>query len=139
MRELMDFVKELSFVRVGGSAEEKRAAELIMGEVNRAAEEAGREDIRGEYMTFQIPGAKVEKCSIQAAGREIPCVPFLRSGSIDRECGLVYMDEASEIDFAGVGSLEGKVVLLNKLAEEEVYKRLVEHKASAFLVMQGKY
>ncbi len=110
MRELMDFVKELSFVRVGGSAEEKRAAELIMGEVNWAAEEAGREDIRGEYMTFQIPGAKVEKCSIQAAGREIPCVPFLRSGSIDRECGLVYMDEASEIDFAGVGSLEGKVV-----------------------------
>ena len=139
MRELMDFVKELSFVRVGGSAEEKRAAGLIMGEVNWAAEEAGREDIRGEYMTFQIPGAKVEKCSIQAAGREIPCVPFLRSGSIDRECGLVYMDEASEIDFAGVGSLEGKVVLLNKLAEEEVYKRLVEHKASAFLVMQGKY
>ena len=39
LRELMDFVKELSFVRVGGSAEEKRAAELIMGEVNRAAEE----------------------------------------------------------------------------------------------------
>ena len=86
MKELMDFVKELSFVRVGGSEQEQKAAELIMGEVNRAAEEAGREDIRGEYMTFRIPDAKVEKCSVQAAGREIPCVPFLRSGSIDREC-----------------------------------------------------
>lgn len=139
MKELLKLVEELSFVRVGGSEEEKKAAELVLGEVNRAAEEAGREDIRGAYETFRIPDAKVSKCAVQAAGREIPCVPFLQSGNIDRECELVYLDEASEIDFAGVGNLEGKVVLLNKLANEELYKRLVEHKAEAFLVMQGKY
>ena len=139
MKELMDFVKELSFVRVGGSEQEKQAAELVMEEVNRAAQEAGREDMRGEYMTFRIPDAKVARCSVQAAGREIPCVPFLRSGNIDRECDLVYLDDASDIDFAGIGSLEGKAVLLNKPADKEVYKRLVDHKASAFLVMQGKY
>ncbi|MCM1237383.1 MAG: M28 family metallopeptidase [Ruminococcus flavefaciens] len=139
MKEIMDFVKELSFVRTAGSEEEKRAGKLILEEINRTAEEAGREDIRGEYMTFQIPDAKVTKCSVQAAGREIPCAPFLRSGNIDRECGLVYLDDASEIDFSGAGDLEGKVVLLNRLTDEEVYKRLVEHKATAFLVMQGKY
>lgn len=139
MKELMELVEELSFVRVAGSEEEKKAAQMILGEVNRTAEEAGREDIRGEYMTFRIPDAKVRKCSVQAAGREIPCRPFLRSGNIDRECELVYLDGASEIDFAGIGNLEGKAVLLNRLTDEEVYKRLVEHKASAFLVMQGKY
>lgn len=139
MKELMDFVKKLSFVRVGGSPEEKKAAELILGEVNRIAQEAGREEIRGEYMPFQIPDAKVAKCSLRAQGREIPCAPFLRSGNIDRECGLVYLDGASEIDFAGVGDLEGKVVLLNRMADEDTYKRLVEHKASAFLVFQGFY
>ncbi len=139
MKELLELVKELSFVRVGGSAEEKKAAQLIMGEINRIAENAGREEVRGEYMTFGIPDAKVQKCSVWAAGRDISCQPFLRSGSIDRECELVYLDEASEIDFAGAGNLEGKVVLLNKLTDEEVYKRLVEHRASAFLVMQGKY
>lgn len=139
MKELIGLVKELSFIRVGGSAEERKAAELIMEEVNQAAAEAGREDIRGEYETFQVPDAKVKKCSVQAAGREIPCAAFLRSGNIDRECGLVYLDGASEIDFAGVGDLEGKVVLLNRLTDEDVYKRLVEHNAAAFLVMQGKY
>ncbi len=138
MRELMDFVRKLSFVRVGGSPEERQAAELIMEEIGRTVQETGREDARGEYMTFQVPGAEVKKCSVQAAGREIFCVSFLRSGSIDRECELVYLDDASEIDFAGIGDLEGKAVLLNRL-EEEAYKRLVEHKASAFLVMQGKY
>lgn len=138
MKELMDFVRELSFVRVGGSPEEKRAGELVMEEVNRTAEELGREDLRGEYMTFQVPAAEVKRCSVKAAGREIACAAFLRSGNIDRECGLVYLDDASEIDFSGIGDLEGKAVLLNKL-DEEVYKRLVEHKASAFLVIQGKY
>lgn len=135
----MEFIEKLSFVRVGGSEEEKRAAELIREEVDRAAGDAGREDIRGEYMTFRIPDANVIKCSVQEAGREIPCVPFLCSGSIDRECGLVYLEEASEIDFAVAGNLEGKAVLLNRLTDEKVYKRLVEHKVSAFLVMQGKY
>ncbi len=139
MKELMELVKDLSFVRVGGSSHEEKAEQLVQGEVNRAAQEAGREDIRGAYETFRIPYAEVGKCSVQAAGREISCAPFLRSGSIDRECGLVYLDEASEIDFAGAGDLEGKVVLLNKLTDEDVYKRLVEHKAAAFLVMQGKY
>ena len=48
MKELMEFVKELSFVRVGGSAEEKKAAELVMEEINQAVKEAGREDIQRE-------------------------------------------------------------------------------------------
>ena len=53
MKELMELVKDLSFVRVGGSSQEEKAAELVLGEVNRAAQEAGREDIRGAYETFR--------------------------------------------------------------------------------------
>lgn len=139
MKNLTDYVKELSFVRVGGSAEERKAAERILEEIARIAASAGREDIRGEYIPFRIPGANVRKCSVRAAGREIPCAAFLRSGNIDRVCRLVYLDDASEIDFAGVGDLEGSVVLLNKLTDEKAYKRLAERHASAFLVIQGKY
>ena len=105
MKELMDFVRELSFVRVGGSPEEKKAGELIMEEVNRTAEDVGRDDVRGEYMTFKVPAAEVKRCSVEAGGRQIACVPFLRSGNINRECGLLYLDEASEIDFSGIGDL----------------------------------
>ena len=136
---MLDFVEELSFVRTAGSEEEKKAAELIMDKIRGIAEETENKEIQAEYMTFRIPDAKVGRCSVQAAGRELPCVPYLRSGNIDRECELVYLDGASEIDFAGAGSLEGKAVLLNGLTDEKVYKRLIEHKASAFLVMQGKY
>ena len=50
MKKLMDLVKELSFVRIGGSQEEKQAAKLIQEEINQAAREAGREYIRGERL-----------------------------------------------------------------------------------------
>ncbi len=139
MKKSLEFVKELSFVRIGGSEEEKRAAELVLREVNQVADEAGREDVRGEYMTFRIPGAKVKKCQVQAAGREILSVAFLRSGNIDRECELVYLEGATEVDFAEAGCLEGKAVLLNGMGDEETYKRLLEHKVAAFIVMKGMY
>jgi len=139
MEQVLDFIKELSFVRVSGSAEEKKAAEMILREIRQAADQAGREDIRGELMAFKVPDAKVSQCSVKVSGRDIPCVPYLRSGNIDRECRLIYLEGASEIDFAGVGDLSDCVVLLNGLTDEEIYKRLVEHKAAAFMVMKGKY
>ena len=89
MKELMDFVKELSFVRVGGSEEEKKAAKLVMEELNQTAKETGRENIPREYMPFQIPGAKVEKCSVQAVGRELPCVQIGRASCRERVCQYV--------------------------------------------------
>ncbi len=139
MNNLLDFVQELSFVRVGGSKEERQAAELILKEINLAGEETGSKAAPGELMPFTIPSGTVKKCSIKALGRELPCMPFLRSGSIDKECSLLYLDQASEIDFAGIGDLSDTAVLLNELTEENTYKRLVEHKAAAFLVMKGKY
>ncbi|MDE6874431.1 MAG: Zn-dependent exopeptidase M28 [Lachnospiraceae bacterium] len=138
METLLDFVKKLSFTRVGGSAEERAAAEMIREEIDRCGKEAGS-DIRGEFMPFRIPGADVEKCSVTVQGREIPSKPYLRSGDIDRECRLLYMDDALEIDFAGIGDLSDTAVLLNGIWDEETFKRLVEHKAAAFLVVQGKY
>lgn len=139
MNNLLDFVKELSFVRVGGSAEEKKAAELILREIRLAADAAGREELKGELMPFRIPYAEVKRCSVKVSGRELPCAPFLRSGNLDRECKLLYLDDASEMDFSGAGDLSDTAVLLNDLADEEVYRRLIEHHAAAFLVLKGKY
>lgn len=87
---MLDFVEELSFVRTAGSEEEKKAAELIMDKIRGIAE---NKEIQAEYMTFRIPDAKVGRCSVQAAGRELPCVPYLRSGNIDRSVNwFIWME-----------------------------------------------
>lgn len=140
MDTLLDFVQELSFVRVGGTDEEKRAAGLIMNEIlssrsqtdNPAAKEP-------ELMPFAIPSGQVKSCTVKALGRELPCAPFLRSGNIDRSLKLLYLDQGSEMDFAEVKDLSDTAVLLNELTDEDTYKRLVEHHAAAFLVPKGKY
>lgn len=139
MERLLDFVEELSFVRVAGSPEERRAAELIEREIALAGEEAGKPGAQGERMPFSFPFARVSRCSVKVGEKELPCVPYLGSGNIDRECRLLFLGDGSEIDFSGAGDLKGTAVLLNKLGDEEVYKRLVEHHAGAFLVLKGKY
>lgn len=139
MNSLLDFVEQLSFVRVAGSEEEKRAARMILEELQKARELSGNQAASEEVMHFSIPGAVVKKCAVTVNGREIPCAPFWRSGNIDRECKLLYLDDASEIDFCGIGDLSDTVVLLNELKDEAVYKRLVNHHAAAFMVLKGKY
>ncbi len=135
----MDFVKELSFVRVAGSPEEERAAELIEREIALAGEEAGKPKVQGERMTFSFPFARAHRCLVKAGEKELSCVPYLGSGNIHRECRLLFLGNGSVIDFAGAGDLSDTAVLLNKLGDEKVYKRLVEHHAAAFLVLKGKY
>lgn len=140
MNTLLDFVQELSFVRVGGSDEEKHAADLIVREIRAVRSQTDDPAVREEeLMPFSIPYASVSECTVKVSGRELPCAPFLRSGNIDRSLKLLYLDRGSEIDFAEAGDLSDTAVLLNALYDEDTYKRLVEHHAAAFLIPQGKY
>jgi hypothetical protein len=163
---MLDFVEELSFVRVGGTEDEKRAAGIILREIELAAKEAGGTDaagkelgragaaeggagaagkelgragVSGELMDFAIPYGVAPRWAVKAQGKELHSRPYLRSGKIDRELRLLYLEQGSEIDFALAGDLSDTAVLLNELREADVYKRLIEHKAAAFLVFKGKY
>lgn len=139
MSNLLEFVKRLSFVRTAGSEEEKKAADMILKEVRKAVEESKNPGASADVMHFTIPDGVVKKCAITVDGKEIPCVPFLRSGNIGKECKLLYLERGSELDFVGIGDLSDTVVLLNQLTDEDTYKRLVEHHAAAFIVHKGKY
>ncbi|MDR0999450.1 MAG: M28 family peptidase [Clostridiales bacterium] len=139
MDRSLNFVEELSFVRVGGTEDERRAAGIILREINLAGEKLGRTDATGELMSFTIPYGVASKWAVKAQDKELYSRPYLRSGTIDTELKLLYLEQGSEIDFANVGDLGDTAVLLNELREAEVYKRLIEHKAAAFLIFKGKY
>ena len=68
MGKYLDFVEEISFVRVGGSKEEREVSEKIQREIKEAAKAAGREDLVGERMPFTIPDGKVSKCEVSLEG-----------------------------------------------------------------------
>ena len=73
-----DLVQKLSFVRYGGTAEEKKAAEILMEEIKAAGGE-------GHYEEFTIPAFELGKCSLKVTApfeMEIETIPYGLSGSL---------------------------------------------------------
>lgn len=133
----MSLVERLSFIRYGGTDDEKRAADILMEEIKNAGG-------TGEYMEFQIPAYDLKACSIKAGSpldKDIPCIPYGLSGSLPEggsDLKFYYAARGVEEDYLGMASLEGYVVLINRL-NYEAYKLLCEKKASAFITYTGKW
>lgn len=129
--------EKLSFVRCGGTEEELRAANILLQEIR----EAGGE---GTLMEFQIPAFTLEKCAMRVTApfeREIPVIPYGRAGSLPeggKDFKICYAEKGREEDFFGMEDLSDTAVIVNEL-NLEVYRRLCEKKAGAFLVIVGKY
>ena len=131
------FVKELSFVRYGGTGEERRAAELIRDKI--AACGGG-----SELEPFQIPASFDTSCTVKVTApyeKTVEVTPFGMCGSIPApgvDLAFLYAEQGTEKDFIGCDDLSGYVVMVNRLTLE-VYKQLIKRKAAAIFVVFGKY
>lgn len=132
-----ELVKTLSFNRPSASAEEKRAAEILMAEIKSAGGD-------GMFEPFTVGDAVIHKASMTVTAPyrlEIDILPYKRCGVFPaggRELELIYVEKAKPEDLTGLDDLTGKAVMVNEL-KIEAYKRLCEKNASAVLVITGKY
>ena len=129
-------VEKLSFVRYGGTAEELRAAEILLEEIEKIGG-------KGEIMDFTVPAFDIRRCEMSVCEpyeKLIPCAPFGLGGDFPWGVELrpFYASRGVEADYTGVDSLEGCIVLLNELTPE-AYKLMIDKKASAFAVIQGMH
>lgn len=132
-----DLVKALSFNRPSASAEEKRAAEILMDEIKSAGGE-------GVFEPFTVGNAEIHRAAMTVTApyrQEIDILPYKRSGVFPaggRELELIYVEKAKPEDLIGLDDLSGKAVMINEL-KIEAYKRLCERNVSAVLVITGKH
>ena len=130
-------VKELSFRRVAGTEDERRAAQILLREI----EDAGG---KGEVMEFQIPACEVTEQAMRVVSpyeQEIETIAYGRSGSLPEGGAtykFLYAERGVEADYAGVGDLSGTAVMVNS-ASFETYRLLCEKHAAAFIVMCGMH
>ena len=130
-------VQDLSFVRYGGTEEEKKAAGILKQYIEAAGGTA-------EYVPFEIPCYEATVARIVSPApyaKEIPCVAYGLSGSLPEggvDLKLYYAGRGAAEDFAGMDDLSDTVVLLNELKQEN-YELLVEKHAGAFITLHGKY
>ncbi len=132
-----DFVKTLSFVRYGGTPEERRAAGLIRDAVESAGGSC-------EFMEFQIPASICKHCVVETVApvsHRIDAVAFGMCAGIPapgKTFQLYYAERGTERDYLGRDDLSDTVVMLNTLSLD-AYKQLCARHAGAILVIAGKY
>ncbi len=132
-----DLAKKLSFVRLGGTEDELRAANILLKEI----EEAGG---KGELEQFKIPASKFNNYSVRVTApyeQELDVLPWGLSGSFQPggvSLKLFYAENCSEAALCGKDDLSDSAVLVDGLNIEQ-YKMLCERRAAAILVIKGKY
>ncbi len=132
-----DIVKNLSFMRFGGTDGEKKAADYLLSEIKALGGE-------GRIEEFQIPAYEFKSYSVKATSpyeREYDVLPWGLSGSTPEggaTLELFYAEDCSEAALYGRDDLSGKAVLVNDLTRD-AYRRLCERKAGAILVIKGNW
>lgn len=133
----LEFVKELSFIRYGGTPAEKQAAELIQAKVTACGGTAALEPFQIAASTYTSHLVKV----VSPFEKVIDTTPYGMCGSIPApgmDLEFLYAEQGTEKDFIDYDDLSRYVVMVNML-NLEVYKRLAKRKAAAILVVMGKH
>ena len=128
-----ELLHKLYFVRTGGSAEEKKAAEILKAECESL-------DVEASIETFKVDGYKEIKSSLKFINpdMEIECVAVGMSSSTSEEGIVSDFTYVTSLADAEIQDLEGKVCLVHsKLVNVKLYKKLVEKKAAALVLCCG--
>lgn len=129
--------EKLSFLRYGGTAEEKRAAEILMQEIENAGG-------KGEYMEFTIPAYELVKCTAKVTSpfeKELEVIPYGMSGELPeggKTLKFYYAGRGIADDYIGMDDLSDTAVMINDLSFD-AYKLLCERNAVAFITVAGKH
>lgn len=129
-----DIVKKLSFCRFGGTEDELKAANIILNEIEAVGG-------KGEIMNFEIPAYDCSTCKATITApftKDLEVVPYGRSGNIDEDLKVIYIEGSSKEYFRGINDLSGYCVFLHTL-DYDMYKALVDLHASCFIAISGKW
>jgi len=126
-------VEALSFLRWGGTPEEKRASEILMNEITSLGG-------KGEYMEFQVPSCRISVQSVRITSpyeKELKTLAYGCSGSLPtggKEFQLFYAGHGLLEDYGEMEDLSDYAVMIDEF-NYDAYKLLCEKKAGAFLVI----
>ncbi len=126
-----DFLNSIGFVRMAGTPEEQKAAEMIRDDMLAAGIDAHIEEFA--VQDVDVNTATLEVLEPYAASYTVTA--YKGSGCADGlEADFVYVENATEADLVDV---KGKIVLVNGFLRLPLYKKIVEAGAAAFITMSG--
>lgn len=124
---IMEIFSETAYVRMGGSAEELKAAEYIRQQVMNLGLEA-------QIVPFEVPMANLQEAVLNVDGQEIPCKGYLCSGSAEVKAPLYYLRDKDKLSLS---MCKGKIVMIDGYLGYWMYQDLLENGAVGFITYDG--
>ncbi len=130
---VFNFLKKIDFMRVGGTAGEKKAANIIKKKLHSFG-------IKTLFQNFPIAtslGSNIEFKFLEPYKKEVEISHRVISGSTPPSglfTGFKYIDSGGE---RYCNDIDGKVVMTTGKLDRVLYERLIRHKVSAVIVPMG--
>jgi len=126
-KRIMDIFGETAYVRMGGSAEELRAANYLQEQIAQLG-------LKAEIRPFEVPMATMQEARLLADGEEIPCKGYLCAGNGEVEAPLYYLRDK---DALSLRLCRGKIVMIDGYLGYWLYQDLLENGAVGFITYDG--
>lgn len=126
-KQIQKIFCDTAYTRTGGSAEERKAAEYLLGEAKRFGLEAYLE-------AFPVVKAEIHRAALWVDGKKIPCKGYWDASSAEIEAPLYYLRESSKVSLT---SCKGKIVLVDRYMGYWLYQDLLEYGAVGFITFDG--
>ena len=127
----MTFLKNLDFIRTGGSKEELKAAEFIQAELQKLGLKAKIED-------FPVHASTISKTELEVTKpykKSIPCTGYMNSVSAELTKDMYYLRNKN--DERDLQNIKDKIVFLDGGLPYWTYKSLIENGAAGFITCNG--
>lgn len=126
-KQIEQIFRDTAYVRMGGSAEEKRTAEYIKAVCAGFGGEACFEE-------FEVDMATVKHAELSIDSKSISCKGYMNCGSGEIEAPLYYLCEDGE---RALEECRGKIVMIDGYLGFWKYQDMLDHGAVGFITYDG--
>lgn len=128
-----DLLKKIGFVRTSGSEEEKKAADILVDEINKIGLDAELEPFKVDY--YNITEAKLEV--LEPYYKEYKVTGYGMSGCTAKEgleCEFKYCEFGDKINLL---TAKDKIVMLNDRVSVKAYENMIKAGVKGFISFSG--
>ena len=126
-KEIMKIFEDTAYVRMGGSAEELRAAKYLQ-------EQCAKLGLTATIEEFDVDMATMEKAEFLADGVSVTCKGYLNAGSSTVEAPFYYLRST---DPFSLSQCKGKIVMVDGYLGYWLYQDILENGAVGFVTYDG--
>ena len=126
-KQIMKIFEDTAYVRMGGSPEERKAAEYICQKVEQMGLKASME-------AFDVDMANMQEAVFFADGQQIPCKGYFCAGSAEVEAPFYYLRNT---DAYSLSQCRGKIVMIDGYLGYWIYQDILENGAVGFVTYDG--